>query len=164
MILNIFSVKKMSSVLGTLLVLVFLTTNPAAANQSKLGVLTCISGPKIGLILGSTVKLKCSFVNFRNETEHYTGRMSRIGLDIGITAGTVIIWGVLAVQQVYAPGSLAGTYLGVSAEQTAIVGTGLNILVGGSRKSFTLQPFSGQGQVGLSIAAGLAKFTLRRAW
>jgi hypothetical protein len=108
------------------------------------------------------VKLKCGFVNFRNETENYTARMSRIGLDLGITAGTAIIWAVLAVQQEYTPGSLTGTYLGVSAEQTAIIGAGVNILVGGSSKSFTHQPFSGQGQVGLSIAAGLAKFTLKR--
>jgi hypothetical protein len=161
-VLKFLSFKNLSSVLGMLSVLVLLSVNPATANKSKIGVLTCISGPKIGLILGSTVKLKCGFVNFRNETENYTARMSRIGLDLGITAGTAIIWAVLAVQQEYTPGSLAGTYLGVSAEQTAIIGAGVNILVGGSSKSFTLQPFSGQGQVGLSIAAGLAKFTLKR--
>jgi len=162
-VLNFLSFRKLSSILGMLSVLVLLGVNPAAANKSKIGVLTCISGPKIGLILGSTVKLKCSFVNFRNETEHYTGRMSRLGLDIGITAGTAIVWAVLAVQNNYTPGSLGGTYVGVSVEQTAVIGTGVNVLVGGSRKSITLQPFSGQGQVGLSIAAGLAKFSLRRS-
>ncbi|MCP4182282.1 MAG: DUF992 domain-containing protein [Hyphomicrobiales bacterium] len=163
MLLRFFSFKNLFSVLGMLSVLVLLSASPAAASKSKIGVLTCISGPKIGLVLGSTVKLKCSFVNYRNETENYTGRMSRIGLDIGITAGTAIIWAVLAVQQNYTPGSLAGTYVGVSLEQTTVIGTGVNVLVGGSKKSITLQPFSGQGQVGLSIAAGIAKFSLRRS-
>lgn len=163
MVLNFLSIRKLPSVLGMLGIMVLLSVNPAAADKSKIGVLTCISGPKIGLILGSTVKLKCNFVNFRNETEHYTGRMNRLGLDLGITAGTAIIWGVLAVQKNYTPGSLAGTYVGVSLEQTTVLGTGVNVLVGGSKRSITLQPFSGQGQVGLSIAAGVAKFSLRRS-
>jgi hypothetical protein len=40
------------------------------------------------------------------------------------------------------------------------VGLGANVLVGGSQSSVALQPLSVEGQTGLNIAAGLAKFML----
>jgi hypothetical protein len=61
------------------------------------------------------------------------------------------------------PGALAGTYAGATAEATFAVGLGANVLVGGSQSSVALQPVSVQGQTGLNIAAGLAKFTLEYA-
>jgi ABC-type bacteriocin/lantibiotic exporter with double-glycine peptidase domain len=41
------------------------------------------------------------------------------------------------------------------------VGLGGNMLVGGSANSIALQPLSVQGQVGLSVAAGLESLELR---
>jgi hypothetical protein len=57
----------------------------------------------------------------------------------------------------YEPGSLSGRYLGVSAEATAAVGIGANVLGG---DSFLLQPVSVQEQAGLNAAAGVTRFTL----
>ena len=49
---------------------------------------------------------------------------------------------------------MQGSYGGVSAEATAIVGFGANVLIGGFQKSITLQPISIQAQTGLDLAAG----------
>ena len=40
------------------------------------------------------------------------------------------------------------------------VGAGVNLLVGGSNKSFTLQPLSVQTQTGLNLALGVTEFKL----
>ena len=40
------------------------------------------------------------------------------------------------------------------------MGLGANVLVGGSQNTVALQPVSVEAQVGVNIAAGLAKFTL----
>ena len=63
----------------------------------------------------------------------------------------------------YALGALAGDYVGASAEATAAVGVGANVLVGGSEQTMTLQPLSVQGQTGLNLALGVSKFQLRSA-
>ena len=59
-----------------------------------------------------------------------------------------------------APGSLAGSYGGVTASATAVVGAGANVLVGGSNKTISLQPLSIEGNTGLNVAAGVAALTL----
>ena len=41
------------------------------------------------------------------------------------------------------------------------VGVGANALVGGSHRSFALQPLSARGQVGVNLALGVAGLTLR---
>ena len=56
--------------------------------------------------------------------------------------------------------ALAGTYAGVSAEASAAIGVGANVLVGGSSDSFALQPLSVQGQTGVNVAAGITQFKL----
>jgi hypothetical protein len=58
-------------------------------------------------------------------------------------------------------GVLAGSYAGASAEASAIVGMGANLLVGGNDRSVALQPLSIQGQIGINIAAGIAEISLQ---
>jgi hypothetical protein len=58
---------------------------------------------------------------------------------------------------------LAGDFEGVSAGVTAGVGVGANVLVGGSRRSITLQPISIEGNTGLNLALGVARLRLTRA-
>jgi len=83
-------------------------------------------------------------------------------LDIGKTNEAVMRWLVLARSaNIYAPGALAGDYVGASAEITALVGAGANLLVGGSGQSFILQPLSVQTQTGLNLALGVTQFQLR---
>ena len=81
--------------------------------------------------------------------------MTRLGLDVGITGGSVIIWTVFADTNRY-KGMLTGTYTGASAEMSIAAGLGANILVGGSNRTVaSRQPLSAQGQFGLDIAAGV---------
>ena len=70
------------------------------------------------------------------------------------------MWAVLSAQRGYPSGSLAGTYVGASAEASVIVGAGANILVGGSNRSFALQPLSVQGQLGLDFAVAISSLEL----
>lgn len=134
----------------------------ASAGSVKIGVLTCAAGPSIGLLITSSTKLKCSFIPDAGRPESYTGRIRKLGLDIGITAASVIIWGVFSAQNSYVPGSIAGEYVGVSAQQTFIIGLGANALVGGSNRQIGLQPLSIQGQAGFNIAIGVASLQLNR--
>jgi hypothetical protein len=135
---------------------------PAAKAQSyiKAGVLTCTVNPGIGLIITSSKTMSCTFSpNFRGP-EFYSGRITKVGLDIGITGATVIVWAVLSQTTGFPVGALAGTYGGVSAEATVGLGLGANVLVGGSNRAFALQPLSVQGQVGLNFAAGVTRLDL----
>jgi Protein of unknown function (DUF992) len=67
---------------------------------------------------------------------------------------------VFAGQTGYVPHSLAGEYIGVSAEETVVLGLGANALVGGSNKSIVLQPLSVQAQAGLNLAVGVTRLEL----
>jgi hypothetical protein len=60
-------------------------------------------------------------------------------------------------------GSLAGSYVGASAEATVGAGLGANVLVGGFQRSVALQPVSVSGQTGLNFALGVGDLELRPA-
>jgi len=129
----------------------------------QVGTLTCSMSASIGLILGSQKNLNCVFRGQPGEPEEaYTGTMTTIGLDIGITTGGVIVWTVFADTNRYA-GMLAGKYGGATAEVTIAAGLGANVLVGGSNRTVALQPLSLQGQMGLDIAAGIGEMELHPA-
>ncbi len=117
----------------------------------------------VGLIITSQRELICNFRNSRGEWEVYTGAIRKFGLDIGATAGGQIVWAVFAPSGRYTRGALAGTYSGASAEASVVAGLGANVLLGGSNRSFALQPVSLQGQTGLNVAAGVASLELRAA-
>lgn len=142
-----------------------LSVAPAAAQQRvEIGILDCIVEGGAGFVVGSTKDLRCTFNPAGNRpAEPYFGVVRKFGLDIGVTGKTLIKWAVLAPAGAYAPGALAGDYVGVSAEATLGVGLGANALVGGSEKSFALQPLSVQAQEGLNLAVGFSSFQLRSA-
>jgi hypothetical protein len=138
--------------------------SPAAAQaRVEIGMLDCAVAGGAGFIVGSTKDLSCTFSPAGGRPpEPYFGVVRKIGLDIGVTGATLIRWAVLApTVDTYAPGALAGNYVGVSAEATAAVGLGANVLIGGSGETFALQPVSVQAQEGLNIAAGFTSFQLR---
>ncbi len=143
-----------------------ITIWPAAAQERgiELGMLDCTIEGGSGFIIGSKKDLRCTF-NSANQTfapESYFGAVRKWGLDIGSTDQAVMRWVVLAPNNnIYAPGALAGDYIGASAEVTAAVGAGANLLVGGLGNTFTLQPLSVQTQTGLNLAVGVTNFELR---
>ena len=100
----------------------------------ELGVLDCAISGGTGFIFGSKKDLHCTF-NPAGPTfapENYFGAVSKWGIDIGTTDKAVMRWLVFAPSSnIYAPGALAGDYLGASAEVTAAVGAGANLLAGG---------------------------------
>ena len=90
-----------------------------------------------------------------------TGKLAhKFGVDIGFTRGGILVWAVLAPTTSPAPGALAGSYGGVTASATAVVGAGANLLVGGTGNAISLQPLSIEGNTGLNVAAGVAALTL----
>src|ERR1700691_3404969 len=123
----------------------------AQPRQVQVGTLTCSMSSSVGLIIASQKNLNCVFRGQPGEPEEtYTGTMTTIGIDIGVTTGGVIVWTVFADTNRYA-GMLAGTYAGATAEASVGAGVGANVLVGGSNHTVTLQPISLQGQLGFDI-------------
>jgi hypothetical protein len=134
----------------------------AQPKQIKVGTLTCSMSSSIGLVLGSQKNVNCIFKGPGELEEAYTGTMTTIGLDIGVTTGGVVVWAVFAGSN-RQTGMLAGTYAGATAEVSIAAGLGANVLVGGSNHTVALQPLSVQGQKGLDIAGGIGALELHPA-
>lgn len=132
----------------------------AQGSSMRQGMLTCRTGASIGLIVGSTQRLACQFRANSGWTQNYVGRMNRIGLDVGITAGGVMAWAVLGSSSAVRPGALTGRFVGASGDVSVGIGAGANILIGGTAQSVSLQPLSVEGQVGVNLALGVAGLTL----
>jgi len=145
-----------------LLLGLLLIGNPAHAQGSttRQGMLTCRTSASLGLIVGSTQRLACQFKGDTGWTQDYIGRINRIGLDIGFTAGGVMAWGVIGSTGAVRPGVLTGRFVGASGEISVGVGVGANVLVGGTAQGISLQPLSVEGQVGVNLALGVAGLTL----
>ena len=70
-------------------------------------------------------------------------------------------WAVLAPTAGPPPGALAGEYVGATGEIGVGLGAGVNVLIGGSGRSFALQPVSVEGSVALNVTVGLSGLQLR---
>ena len=143
------------------LALAVASADPAAAQRVRTGVLTCDVSAGIGLIIGSQKQVSCAYAPDRpGPQEAYGGSITKFGLDIGITGGGVMVWGVFT-ESFAGPGFLAGDYVGATGEVTVAAGLGANVLVGGSNRTVALQPVSVTGQIGLNLAVGVADLHLR---
>ena len=60
--------------------------------------------------------------------QYYDGAINTVGLDIGVSAGSVLGWGVFAPTNGVAPGALAGEYVGVTGDVGFGIGGGANVL------------------------------------
>lgn len=143
--------------------LALVASAPAHAQDGsgvRVGVLTCNVSSGFGLIFGSSKEVNCVFSRDGRDVAHYQGHIDKFGVDIGYTAGGVMVWGVVAPTAGIPAGSLDGHYAGVTASATAGVGAGANLLVGGSDRSISLQPLSVEGNTGLNVAGGIAGLSL----
>jgi hypothetical protein len=139
-----------------------MSAQAASADTSvRVGVLTCDVAGGLGLIVTSSKDMSCIYKPNHGRAERYLGIIRKYGLDIGKTQRGKLVWGVFSSTQGRPHGALAGNYAGLAASATVGVGGGANALVGGSGRSFTLQPFSAQAQTGLDLAAGVASLYLR---
>ncbi len=137
---------------------------PAAAQaRVQAGRLVCTVAPSVSFVIGSVRTMSCTFhpaaAGARRAT--YQGTVRRFGLDLGVSQGGTLVWGVFAPTRAIETGSLRGTYVGATANATIGVGLGANVLVGGSGQTIALQPLSVEGQTGLNLGAGVSDLTLR---
>jgi hypothetical protein len=138
------------------------TPDPDARDGVKIGYLTCDIAGGTGYVLGSAKEVDCAFHSAMGSEaiDHYTGQLRKLGVDLGFTTRSRLIWAVFAPTTGYHRGSLSGLYNGATAEATLGAGVGANILVGGTTGSIHLQALSVTGQLGLNVAAGGASMTL----
>ena len=131
----------------------------------KVGTLRCNEASGWGFVFGSSHDLKCVFTGLEKGEKpiKFTGKIKKFGVDIGYQSNAVILWAVASTSEKVTPGDLAGTYVGATAEAAWAVGLGANVLVGGSKKGFALQPLSVEGLTGANVAAGVVEVELKPA-
>src|ERR1700758_3333475 len=90
-------------------VLAVTATIPADAQPRRVqvGTLACSISAGVGLVVASQRNVSCNFQPDNGPPEAYTGTMTKVGLDVGFTTGSAIIWTVFAGTNRYV-GMLAG--------------------------------------------------------
>jgi len=131
-------------------------------NGVKIGYLECDIGGGAGYVLGSSKEIDCVFRSLGGDEieDRYTGEIRKLGIDVGFTMRSRLLWAVFAPTAGYHHGSLSGIYKGATAEATVGAGVGANVLVGGTSGSIHLQTVSVTGQLGLNVAATGTSMTL----
>ncbi len=132
--------------------------------STKIGVLECTIDGGFGLLLGSSKDAACSFTHADGSTEHYSGKLSKLGLDIGVSGESYMKWIVVTpIGNEVGSHALQGRYAGISAGASVGLGVGANALIGGSNEKIALQPVSVEGKTGLNLAVGLSTLNLAPA-
>lgn len=134
----------------------------AERDLAKVGILSCEIEGGIGLIIGSAKDMTCVFIPRGGKgTQRYNGRITRLGIDVGVTNKSYMQWAVFAPSKL-AKGALEGDYGGLSAQATVFASGSNWALAGGLNKSVSLRPLSDEEdtQTGLNLAAGIAGLNL----
>lgn len=128
----------------------------------KIGYLTCDIDGGVGYVLGSAKAADCVFSSAMGSEplDRYSGVVRKMGVDVGFTTRSKLVWAVFAPTAGYHNGSLGGLYQGATVEATVGAGVGANVLVGGTGGSIQLQTVSVTGQLGLNLAATGTSVTL----
>ncbi len=131
-----------------------------AATFVQRGTLTCSVAAGMGMVVASSKALDCSLaVSGQKVSQRYTGELNKVGVDVGITQKSTLVWAVYAHPKTKLKGKLSGSYQGISAEVTAGLGVSAKALVG-EQKEIALQPIKIDGQTGLNVAAGITSVKL----
>ena len=152
--------------LFTTLALLTSLSLPAAAqvqqSWTQVGSLGCTVNPNIGFIFVGHQPMECVFTPAGpTPPQSYDGAINTIGLDVGVSAGSVLGWAVFAPTAGVVPGALAGEYVGVTGDVGLGIGGGANVLLGGSARTFALQPLSLQGSIAVNVVLGVSSLKLR---
>ena len=134
---------------------------PASTQERRVqvGELDCSLSSSVGMVVTSQRNVSCFFHSGNAPQAAYVGTLTRLGLDIGITSGGKMVWTVFVNTDRY-NGTLAGSYVGATAEAALAIGLGANVLIGGNNDSVALQPLSVQSTTGFNIAAGVSQLNL----
>lgn len=136
----------------------------AGAQSVQVGVLECTVAPGVGVVIGSSKDAACVFHPARGRPEYYAGRISHVGVDIGITGPAKLSWNVIlgALPPHHAHWLLAGNYGGASIGLAVGPGGAADSLVGGANNAVNLVPLSGSTE-GLGLFAGIGQLSLQPA-
>ena len=128
------------------------------------GMLSCRLNPSVGFVIFGHQSMECQFVpSHQGAAQRYEGALNTVGIDIGVVGTGGLAWAVLAPTSGVPAGALAGEYVGASGDVALGAGVGANVLIGGSQRSFALQPVSVEGSVALDVTLGLSALQLRYA-
>ena len=158
---------KVYRLIAAMLALATCFSFPAVAqtpsNWVQAGMLSCRVDPSIGFIIFGHQPMDCRYTpgNSAIPPTGYDGAINTVGLDVGISAGSVLGWAVFAPTTGMPYGALAGEYVGVSGDLGIGLGAGANVLVGGSNRAIALQPLSLEGSIAVNVAVGLSSLKLR---
>jgi hypothetical protein len=140
---------------------IFAVSPANAQHYERIGTLECRVAPSVSHIVGSYRTAGCTFYPINNRRAHrYRADIGRIGLDLNVSAGGVLVWAVHAHNRRLYPGDLRGAYTGASGNIALGLGVGGNVLVGGSKNTVALQPLSGEGNIGVGLSIGAARLVL----
>jgi len=154
--------------IGITLAALLLTAVPSYAGNStagtKIGILTCKTVPSSGvnLLIHSTVDITCRFESTDGSgVEHYVGETGiGLGIDFNYDIKKQMVFTVFAADTKAGSHKLAGKYGGAGASVSAGVGAGVQLLVGGSNRSVSLQPVI-EGSTGVGASAGITYLYLQ---
>ena len=150
------------------LALIAMLAAPADAQSpqwTQAGMLRCVVNPSIGFIIAGHQSMECNFMpNGPFPPQPYQGALNMVGLNVGVSAGGVFGWAVFAPTTGIPAGALAGDYVGASGDIGLGVGVGANVLIGGSGRTFALQPVSLEGSAAVNVALGVSALTLRSVY
>lgn len=134
----------------------------------KVGTLVVKALPETGhnLIIRSSVDVTAVFTGPEGKKEHYIGEMGyKLGIDLSHKTNEELHYAVICAASDYRTGSYAlqGKYFGQKASVSLGVGAGVQVLLGGFQKGFTLQPLSLEVDKGEGVSAGLGYLYLQRS-
>ncbi|MEM8776186.1 MAG: DUF992 domain-containing protein [Pseudomonadota bacterium] len=139
-------------------------TLPASAEDQadvKIGSLICYQSDKTNLVVYSTSDFDCTFEDVDGSSEKFTAKISKVGVDLSTSREAVMNWYVFAPSTTTDGSALEGNYVGASADASLGAGAGARVLTGGFDRSFTLQPASVSGEVGIGASVGVESLKLK---
>jgi hypothetical protein len=139
-----------------------LAPGAAMAQSVQVGTLLCHVSGGVGMIIVENQALDCVYTDAKGSPpQHYIGRLTNVGANIGISGPGQMIWTVLAATNSIEPGALSGDYVGAEGSAAIGAGAGAAVLVGGSNKTISLQPVSVSLGTGLNVSAGIGNVSLQ---
>jgi hypothetical protein len=139
-----------------------LTSSPALAQTGIVGSLQCHLAGGVGMIIAENQALDCVYQDASGAPpDHYVGRLTNVGANIGVSGPGELVWGVVAATGSIGPGALAGNYVGAQGSVAVGAGPGGAVLVGGNNNTISLQPLSLQVESGLNLSAGVGDLNLQ---
>ena len=148
-------------IVAATILLVSAMSDARAQSWTQVGMLNCTLAPSVGLLVVAQQRMACRFASSAPyPPQNYSGVMTQVGVELGVTAGGVLAWAVFAPTVGPAFAGLAGEYVGASGDVSVGLGLGANVLIGGSERSVALQPLSVEGSAGLNLQLGISNLQL----